>query len=297
MSTRVRRGVVAVFAGVSLALGGVAIAVATPAGAAEAPLTVTATDMRYGQPDLSGVRRAETTITYTNTSAETVEFPVLTFPANDRDHATHSDWSACLTLFTKPDRLVCIGHPIAPGETVAATFPWQTDSRGPGGTARVRIEQGADREGRVVPGTANRATWRVTFEKLKGSFDIAATDLIYGPANEDGVRRGTSVVTLTNLTKRTIQFPIVTFPADIAIDAEHAIWNDCPRINNSPDGSIVCIAAPLAPKESRDLTFGFLTTSTGFDYTSTVRVDEGYEDGSPKEGTAAGTSFEVIFGR
>lgn len=294
MTRGIRRGMVAAFIGTAVALSGAAGAVAAPAGTADAPFTITAADLRYGQPSLNGTRFAENTVTFTNTTGEVIEFPTLTFPANGRDEPVHANWSGCAVMTFSADRFKCIARPIQPGATVTLTLPWMTSERPRGGTSRVRIEKGLDRDGTVLPGTASHATWRVSFEKLTGTFDISATDLVYGP-EVDGVRRGSTDVTITNLTRKAVPYPLVTFPRS-AGDAEHTLWDDCPVVHGRPD-RIVCVAEPLPAGATRTLTFPFLTDSPGTDFSANVRVDAGADrEGTVIEGTAAGTQYTVVYG-
>ncbi|GLY93055.1 hypothetical protein [Actinoplanes sp. NBRC 103695] len=291
MTRGIRRGMVAALVGATVALSGAAAAVAAPA---DAPFTITATDMTYGQPSLNGTRFAENTVTYTNISAEVITFPTLTFPVNGRDDAVHADWSGCPFMSFDGENIVCVGRPIQPGATDSLTLPWMTRERPPGGTARVRIEKGLDRTGTVAPGTASRATWRVSFERLTGTFDITATDLVYGP-EVDGVRRGSTDVTITNLTRKAVPYPLVTFPSS-AGDAEHTLWSDCPVVLGRPD-RIVCVAEPLPAGASRTLTFPFLAEFPGTEFEANVRVDAGADrEGTVIEGTAAGTQYTVVYG-
>jgi hypothetical protein len=295
MSRRTRRGVLTALLGAALALAGTATAMAAQTRAAEPTFTVTATPMRYGQPDLAGVRRAANTVTVTNTSAETVPYPMLTFPANGRDQVEHTQWPECPTLLNRPDRMICIAEPLAAGEQRTFTLTWYTSARGPAGPAQVRVQSAAGPDGEPAPSTVARARWRVTFERLTGTFDITATDLVYGPADADGVQRGSIVVTITNLTRRPVEHPVVTFPRGVG-SADHANWSDCPTVIGRPD-RYVCVAEPLAARQSRSLTFPFLITSPMFDFHSTVRVDAGTgTEDEVIEGTAAGTTYLVVGG-
>jgi hypothetical protein len=293
MTRGIRRGLLAAFIGTAVALSGAIPAQAGPA--ADGPFTLTASDMRYGQPNLKGYRFATNTVSFTNTSDEVITFPTLTFQHNDRDQEMHGDWSGCLAMYFNGVRTVCVTAPIQPGATTTLTLPWSTGARPPGGLAHVRIEKGLDRDGTVAPGTATRTSWRVGFEKLRGTFDITATDLVYGP-EQNGLRRGSTQVTITNLTRRDIPYPLVTFPP-YAGTAEHAVWSDCPVVHGRPDHRIVCVAEPLAAGESRTLNFPFLADFPGQDFESDVRVDAGADrDGTVIEGTAAGTHYEVVYG-
>jgi hypothetical protein len=126
-------------------------------------LTVSASDMVYGPKDGDGNRRATTTVTIGNPGGATVEFPMITFPENGRDHAAHSDWSGCPTALGRPDRVICVARPLAPGETRTIPFPFVTASDGPPGSATVRVEVGADRDGTAVPDTDAQTTFQVSF--------------------------------------------------------------------------------------------------------------------------------------
>ncbi|MEV7623694.1 hypothetical protein [Actinoplanes sp. NPDC089786] len=290
MTRGIRRGVVAALVGAFVALSGAGAAVAAPA---DGPFTISATDLKYGQPDLNGWRSAQNTVTFTNTTSEAIEFPVLTFPVNGRDHAMHADWSGCPVMFGHSNELVCITEPIAAGETTTLTLPWGTNQRPPGGVAHVRIEKGLDRDGNVEAGTVSRTSYRVSFAKLTGAFDITATDLRYGPVEEDGFRRGSTTVTITNLTKRAVPYPLISFPSS-AGTPEHTLWSDCPVVFGQRDKT-VCQAEPLAAGASATLTFPFLTDSAWTEFEANVRVDAGADDkGTVIEGTAAGTQYTVF---
>ncbi|MBE1486611.1 hypothetical protein [Plantactinospora soyae] len=105
-----------------------------------------------------------------------------------------------------------------------------------------------------------------------GRLTLTATDLVYGAANEDGVRRAASTVTIVNPTDATVGFPAITFVDNGKDTAEHAIWSGCPTAYGYPD-RMVCITRPLGPGERRSIAFGFLTTDTGPARTVTVRAD------------------------
>lgn len=257
-------------------------------------LTVATTDMEYGQPDLYGVRWATNTVTITNNSRGTVQYPMLTFPANGRDDAMHADWRGCPTGFGGADSVTCIAEPLAPGEKRNLTFPWATRQRGPEGPALVRAEVAADRDGTPVPGTAQEATWQVSFAPLTGTFDITASALVYGTPDSNEVRRGSTTVTVTNLTGTAVDHPLVTFDA-YAGTADEATWTGCVAI--LPREYVpACMLAPLAPGEQRAVTFGYFVDSSGMEYDSRVRVDAASDaQGTVIEGTAAGTQYPVAW--
>jgi hypothetical protein len=269
---------------------------ALPAPARHRPALfhIAATDMEYGQPNLYGDRRGTTTITFTNKSRRTVQYPMLTFPNNGRDEAEHALWQGCPVGLGRPDRWVCIAEPLGPGQRRSLTFPWVTRERGPAGPAEVRIEAASDLEGTPVPGTAASTTWYVSFAPLTGTFDITATDLTYGPLDADGIRRGSTTVTVTNLTGSVIDYPLVTFPASSGA-ADHTLWTGCPVVIRRPDET-VCVAEPLAAGEQRAIAFPFVTELPGMEFDATVRVDAGADrDGTVIDGTAAGTSYHVNY--
>jgi hypothetical protein len=303
MMGKTRRGLLAALVGAGIALAGMTAAAAAPSGPdvrasatrlRPALFSITATDMEYGQPDLTGTRRATTIITFKNKSKGTIQYPMLTFPRNGRDEAEHALWEGCPAGAGRPDEWICIAEPLAAGEQRSLTFPWSTRQREPAGTAKVRIEAASDQDGTAIPGTAARTKWQVSFAPLTGTFDITATDLIYRLPDADGFRRGSTTVTLTNLTDSTVEYPLVTFPASSG-DAEHTLWDGCPVVIGSPDKT-VCVTEPLAPGEQRAISFAFLTEWPGMEFDATVRVDAGADrDGTVIDGTAAGTTYLVTY--
>ncbi|GIG91782.1 hypothetical protein [Plantactinospora endophytica] len=126
---------------------------------------------------------------------------------------------------------------------------------------------------------------------------ISATDLAYGPLEADGWRRGTTTVTIINPTRKTIQYPMITFLNNGADHAEHAIWSwDCPIGHGRPDRE-VCITNPLAPGEGRRIVFPFITETGGDTRTATVRVDAGADvEGTVLPKTGQSTWFKVTPG-
>jgi hypothetical protein len=144
----------------------------------------------------------------------------------------------------------------------------------------------------VAQGTASSTEWLVSFAELTGTFDIAATDLTYGAADANGVRRGSTTVTITNLTGDTVPYPLVTFPASAGV-ADHPSWSDCPIVHGAAD-RIVCVAEPLAAGASRELAFPFVADLPVMDFRASVRLDAGADvDGTVIDGTAAGTTYQV----
>jgi hypothetical protein len=295
-----RRLLVAVI-GVAVALTATtgAAAAAVPPGAAEAsPLGVTATDMTYGQPDLTGFRTASTAVTITNNTQDVIEYPTLTFPHNGRDEALHAGWAGCPFLRGQPDAVICVAEPLAAGETRSLEFLFGTEQAGPAGPATFRAEVGTGIDGASpVPGTAVTVTFQVSFAPLTGTFGITATDLRYGPTDAQGVQHGSTAVTLTNLTGEPIRYPVLTFPFDMGTPATNR-WRACEAIHQQPtEANPVCVTRPLAAGQSRTMRLAFSTDQPTFEFTALVRVDAGTgtaADAPVIPGTAAGTSFEVI---
>jgi hypothetical protein len=286
---------------VALLSAGLALTAATgaasaaPSGAASAApsLSITATDMTYGQPDITGGRFANTTITITNNGASTVQFPTLTFPVNGRDTAVHGEWSGCPSGRSRPDSVSCVAEPLAAGEQRHMVFPFGARGSGPAGPATVRFEAAADAVGTPIPGgTVVNAMWQASFAPLTGTFDITATDLTYGPQDRYGIQHGSTKVTLTNLTKNAVPYPLVTFPTSSG-DAAWTVWRGCQAIVRHAN-DIVCVAKPLAAGQRRVLTFPFFLVGPTMEFEASVLVDAGADvDGSVIGGTAAGTVYDV----
>jgi hypothetical protein len=290
MQRTARRGLLAVLIGAGVAMSGAYAAFAAPAAAP--PFTVTATDMTYGQPDDSGTRSADNTITITNTGTATIQYPMLTFPANGRDIADQSRLPDCPRGGGTPAGMYCITDPLAAGASRTLSFGWLTTQRGPDGTAEVRVEQAIDAGGTPMPGTATTATWHVSFAPLTGTFDITATPLAYGPVDRWGIRHGVTTVTITNLSTATVPYPLVTFPASSG-DAGYPAWKGCVAVIRHVD-DIVCVEKPLAPGKTRAVKFSFYLVGPTQDFDASVRVDAGADlDGTVIPGTGAGTTYPV----
>jgi hypothetical protein len=295
MIVRTTRRLLIALLGAGIALTGTAgAAVAAPARLA--PLHVTATDMTYGQPDLTGFRRASTTITIANNTRRTIAYPTLTFPRNGRDDALHTEWSGCPTAGGRPDAIYCVTEPLAAGETRDLVFPFSTYQAGPAGPARVRADVGSDPQGTPVPGTRSGATWRVTFAPLTGTFGIVTDDMHFGDRDAQGARHAVLQVTLNNLTDQTVGFPTLTFPPGSGI-ADTGSWSDCAATYPQPDAATACVAEPLRAGERRPMTFAFSLVDFMFSHPDTVTVAAATsaDPGAPVlAGTAAGSTYDVF---
>jgi len=115
-------------------------------------------------------------------------------------------------------------------------------------------------------------------EPAPAKLTITATDLVYGPPDENGMRRGTMTVTITNTGGSEGQ-PIVTFPSRDSDEPEHTEWSDCRPLTAKPDG-YRCLVEPLAPGKRKTYTFPFFTPTDAPPATATVRVDLADADGS-----------------
>jgi hypothetical protein len=132
----------------------------------------------------------------------------------------------------------------------------------------------------------------VSFAQLTGGFDITATDLTFGPRDHNGVRHASTTVTVTNLSKATVSFPVVTF-APYDGDATASAWNRCVTVHAGD--ADVCVEKPLAPGQRRSMTFRFeLAGPLSQDYAGQVQVESGADaSGAVIPGAAAGTQFTI----
>jgi hypothetical protein len=284
-----------------IALLGAGIALAGTAGAAAAappgsfPLRITATNMTYGQPDLTGFRRAATTITITNNTRHTIDYPTITFPVNDRDGALHTEWSGCPRGGGRPDAVYCVTEPLAAGEKRDLVFPFGTDKAGPTGPARARADVASDPLGTPVPGTRTFATWQVRFAPLTGTFGIATEDMNFGERDAQGARHAVLKVTLTNLTDQPIGFPTLTF-APGSGTPDTATWLGCVATYPQPNEATACVTKPLSAGERRTMTFAFSLVDFMFSHpdTLTVAAATSAEPGAPMlPDTTAGSTYNV----
>ncbi|GIE90441.1 hypothetical protein [Actinoplanes regularis] len=257
----------------------------------KAVLSATATDLVYGQPDATGLRGGSNIITITNRGTQQVEFPMLTFPVNQRDVLTQN--ANCTYMAKRGTELTCIIDPLAAGESRELALPWQTrQESGPVATVRARLQQVADREGTPIAGTASKVSWKVSFAQLTGIFTIKATPLAYSAPDEVGVRHGSTHVTIRNVSTETVQFPTITFQTNGAA-AVFADWTGCVQtFNVSWDAA--CVEAPLAPGEERTLEFPFQSDGPMLENDASVRVEAATDvNGSVIAGTAVGTTYHV----
>jgi hypothetical protein len=284
-----------------IALLGAGIALAGTAGAAAAappgsfPLRITATNMTYGQPDLTGYRRASTTVTLTNRTADTIAYPTVTFPRSDRDIAEQADWSGCAGGGGRPDAVYCVTEPLAAGETRDLVFPFGTFQAGPAGPARAHADVASDLSGTPVPGTRSVATWQVTFAPLVGTFGLATDDMRFGDRDAQGARHAVLNVTLTNLTDQTISFPTLTFPPGSGTP-DTGSWRACVATYPQPNEATACVTEPLRAGERRMMTFAFSLVDVMFSHpdTLTVAAATSAEPGAAVlPGTAAGSTYDV----
>jgi hypothetical protein len=254
-------------------------------------LTAVATDLVYGQPDLTGLRSGSNTITITNHGTERVEFPLLTFPVNKRDVLTQD--VNCTYLAKRGTSLTCIIDPLAAGQSRELVLPWQTrQASGRVATVRARLEQASDSDGTPIAGTASTVSWKVSFAKLTGIFTIKATPLVYSAPDQAGIRHGSTRVTIRNQSAETVQFPTVTFQANGAA-ATFADWTGCAQTFLA-DYDAVCVEAPLAPGQERTLEFPFQADLPMSENNAAVRVESATDaDGTVIPGTGVGTTYLV----
>ena len=289
MLATMSRTAVAAVLGAGLTLTAASAAMAAPA---EPLFSITATDLAYGQPDLTGRRTGSNTVTITNNSSSDIERPMLTFPRNGRDDINHAELADCPTGLGRPSGFICYAYPLGAGETRVLSVGWLTDARGPAGSATVSVAVAADDDGNPAPGTTSGTSYGVAFAPLTGTFDITATDLTYGPQDDNGVQHGSTAVTITNLTGETVPFPLVSF-APYAGDASVASWESCLSVYTRED-RMVCAEEPLGPGEQRTATFGFQLEGSTQEFESQVQVEAGVGITGPViADTAAGTSYTV----
>ncbi|WP_285550758.1 hypothetical protein [Actinoplanes regularis] len=256
-----------------------------------AVLTATATDLVYGQPGLTGLRRGSNVITITNHGTKRVEFPLLTFEVNERDVLTQD--VDCTFMAMRATYFTCVIDPLAAGESRELLLPWQTvQASGPVAKVRARLEQASDREGTPIAGTASRVSWKVSFARLTGVFTIKATPLVYSAPDQVGIRHGSTRVTIKNRSAEAVRYPTVTFQSNGAA-AVFADWTGCVQtFNVSWDAA--CVEAPLAPGEERTLEFPFQTDGPMTENDAAVRVEAATDaHGAVIPGTAVGTTYLV----
>jgi hypothetical protein len=293
MIGRTSRRLFVVLLGAGLALTGTAGA-ATAAQAGTPPLRITATDMTYGQPDLTGFRLATTTVTVTNTTRHSIEYPALTYADNGRDGAMHGDWH-CATAHGNVNQVTCVIEPLAAGQTRSLDLPFGTYKAGPAGSARLRADVGSDSQGTPVPGTRSVVAWHVAFAPLVGTFGLATEDMNFGDRDAQGARHAVLKVTLTNLTDQTIGFPRLTFPNGSG-DPDLGTWSDCVATYPQPDEATGCVTEPLAAGERRIMTFPFSLPTSVFSHPDLLMVEAATSaepDAPVLPGTAAGSTYNV----
>ena len=248
-------------------LAGANAAVAAPA-TRSAPLAVTATDLVYGQPDVSGTRSGSNTVSITNLTRRTIASPLLTLPNTGLLAIDHNTLDGCPRARASGGTLSCWSEPLAAGETRDFAFGWVTRQRGPGRTVDTRVEVARELGGAPVPGTATGTSWQVTFAPLTGTFDIAATELRLARA-ADGVWRGTVGLTVGNIGAEPVPYPVVRF---FSPSEETQDWTDCVSVLAGPEVP-ACLLAPLAPGETRELSLVWASPWGQPAVDPTVRVD------------------------
>jgi hypothetical protein len=290
MNRSIRRTLVAALLGATTALTGVSAAVAAPA-ARTAPLAITATDLVYGQPDLSGMRTGTNTVSITNRSGATIPAPLLTLPHSSLLNIDHGALNGCPTAQLAGDTFRCWADPLAPGETRDFELGWLTRDRGPGATVPAKVEVAREAGGAPVPRTAARTSWRVSFAPLTGTFDITATELRLAQ-EADGVWRGTVGVTVTNISAEPVPYPMVRF---FTPSEETQAWTDCVSVLAGPEVP-ACLLAPLAAGETRQVSLVWASPWGRPGVDPTVRVDAAPDATGTAviEGTGAGTEVRVV---
>ncbi|WP_436525817.1 hypothetical protein [Actinoplanes sp. HUAS TT8] len=291
MSTKLRRGLLAGAIAIGFTLSGASAASAATT-AASTGLTGTATELVYGQPDLDGFRWGNNTITLTNHTSKTIEFPQVSFPGTGPDQLIHTMFDGCKYMQGGLERITCITDPLAAGASLTLTVPWATPQSGPARTVTVKVNQAANSDGTPIAGTGSKVSWKAKFEKLTGTFSIKASQLTFGDRDAAGLRHGSTKVTIKNLTTGTIQYPALTIGAG-AGDVNLADWTGCLSATYQ-DYKYVCTVAPLAAGAKNTVELPFSTPQGApWDYSIGVRVDALDASGAVIDGTAAGTQFVV----
>ncbi|MFE9200747.1 hypothetical protein [Micromonospora sp. NPDC007230] len=127
----------------------------------------------------------------------------------------------------------------------------------------------------TFPSNAPTSPGPATSKPVTITFTITATELVYGPPDADGMRRGTNTVTIVNTGNGTAEYPLIIFPRNGRDDPVHGEWGkECPRAEGTSKG-VACVSTPLRAGERRTITFPFLTTSSGPPGEATVQVAAG----------------------
>ncbi|RZU71751.1 hypothetical protein EV384_0084 [Micromonospora kangleipakensis] len=126
-------------------------------------VTLTAETLLYGARQADGWRVASMAVEIGATGAA-VEYPLVSFPRNDRDEAYTELWEYCVAVIEGSTTTTCVTEPLAAGERRWTLFPFRSKADGPNGEGTIRLDVGADRNGTVVPGTGRSATFEVRFE-------------------------------------------------------------------------------------------------------------------------------------
>lgn len=291
MNRTIRRVVVAALIGATATLTGATVASAAPVAAHPPKLAISATDLVYGQPDLGGHRAGTNSVTITNLTNRTIGAPLITLPGGSQFGLDHGGLSGCPALSFDGSAYRCWAEPLAAGETRTLDLGWSTVGRGPATSARVKVEVAHQPSGAPVPRTAAQARFGVSYEALTGTFDIVASQLRLAGPDADGISRGTVAVTVTNISAKTVPYPLVSF--DIASE-DSSNWDDCVAVLGAPDQA-TCLAAPLAAGETRVLNLEWTSSFGQPGVDPTVHVYAGADaTGTIVEGTGAGYPVVVV---
>jgi hypothetical protein len=290
MNRTISRTLVAALLGTTTALTGMSAAAAAPAGR-PAPMSITATDLVYGQPSISGQRAGTNTVTITNRTNRTIASPLLTLPKSSLLTIDQSTLNGCPQAQSTGTALLCWARPLAAGETREFAFGWLTSDRGPGATVDVQVEVAREAGGAPVPRTAARTTWQISFAPLTGTFDITASELRLAQ-EPDGVWRGTVGVTVTNISAEPVPYPVVRISTP---SEETQAWTDCVSVLAGPEVP-ACLLAPLAAGETREVSLVWASSWGQPGVDPTVRIDAAPDATGTAviEGTGAGAEVRTI---
>lgn len=90
---------------------------------------------------------------------------------------------------------------------------------------------------------------------------VTAGDVAWGPKDADGIRTGTSTVTVRNLSKVPARLVELHLRMQVGTTADGGDWSAC-QGGPPPKGPITCRFGPLGPGEQRTFRFGLRNSNT-----------------------------------